>query len=176
MINYTPRLDRALRRSAWAHEQQGQHREGTDIPYIIHTVGAMVCASNATDDEDILIACLLHDVLEDVDSTIYSRQDMINEFGNRVVGIVDDVTKNSDLDNWRDQSSAYLNHLENHASDEAIIVSASDKIHNLLSTIEDYKIIGDKIWLRFSTKNRDDQIWWYQSILDVITRRSALSS
>lgn len=98
---------------------------------------------------------------------------MINEFGNRVVGIVDDVTKNSDLDNWRDQSSAYLNHLENHASDEAIIVSASDKIHNLLSTIEDYKIIGDKIWRRFSTKNRDDQIWWYQSILDVITRRNA---
>ena len=62
MINYTERLDKALRKAAWSHEQQGQHRKGSDIPYIIHPVGAMMIASNATDDEDILIACLMHDV------------------------------------------------------------------------------------------------------------------
>lgn len=35
----------------------------------------MMIASE-TEDEDVLIACLLHDILEDVDSSIYSEDDM----------------------------------------------------------------------------------------------------
>ncbi len=173
MINYTPRLDKALRRAAWAHEQAGQHRKGTDIPYIIHPVAVMMIASNVTSDEDILIACLMHDVLEDVDNHIYSQADMRSEFGDRVTEIVKDITKDGATTDWHERSKAYLNHLANKASDEAVIVSASDKIHNLLSIIEDYKEVGDDIWLRFSTKSRDDQIWWYTSILQVITERGA---
>ncbi len=173
MINYANRLDKAIKKAAWAHEQQGQHRKGTDIPYIIHPVGVMMIASNATDDEDILIACLFHDILEDVDRAIYSREDMTRDFGERVVGIVNDVTKDDRVKDWHDRSRAYLDHLENHASDEAVIVNASDKIHNLLSIIQDYKEIGEDIWQRFSTKSRDDQAWWYKSILEVITKRQA---
>jgi len=41
MIKYTDRLDSAIRKAAWAHEQQDQHRKGTDIPYIIHPFGVM---------------------------------------------------------------------------------------------------------------------------------------
>lgn len=173
MINYTPRLDKALRKAAWAHEQAGQHRTGTDIPYIIHPVGVMMIASEATADEDALIACLFHDVLEDVSPEIYSQEGMECEFGERVVSIVRDVTKDSSVGGWKARSEAYLDHLANQASDEAVIVGASDKIHNLLSTIEDYREVGDDIWLRFSTKSRDDQIWWYTSILQVITERDA---
>lgn len=173
MINYTPRLDKALRRAAWAHEQAGQHRKGTDIPYIIHPVGVMMTASVTTTDEDILIACLFHDVLEDVSSEIYGSEDMKHEFGERVVSIVRDVTKDSSVGGWRARSEVYLDHLANQASDEAVIVGASDKIHNLLSTIEDYKEVGDDIWLRFGTKSRDDQVWWYTSVLQVITERNA---
>ncbi len=71
MINYTSRLDNAVREAARAHEIEGQHRKGTDIPYIIHPFGVMMIASNATDDEDVLIACLMHDVLEDVNRVQY---------------------------------------------------------------------------------------------------------
>ncbi len=42
MINYTHRLDKAIRIAAWAHEQQLQHRKGTDIPYIIHPFGVIL--------------------------------------------------------------------------------------------------------------------------------------
>lgn len=51
MINVTSRLDKAIRRAAWAHEQAGQHRKGTDVPYIVHPSGVMIIASNVTDDE-----------------------------------------------------------------------------------------------------------------------------
>lgn len=173
MIHYTERLDAAIRKAAWAHEQQGQHRKGSDIPYIIHPVGVMMIASNATDDEDILIACLMHDVLEDVDTTIYSEADMRAEFGDRVVGFVKDVTKDDSVADWHERSKAYLDHLEHRASDGAVIVSASDKIHNLLSVLADYEVYGDDIWKRFTTNNSADQVWWYGAILDVITKRGA---
>ena len=173
MINYTERLDNAVMKAAWAHEQQGQHRKETDIPYIIHPFGVMSIASNATDDEDILIACLFHDILEDVDSKIYDREDMEREFGKRVVRIVEDVTKDDVIENWRSRSEAYLKHLGSKACDEAIIVSISDKNHNLLSTIGDYKLVGDNIWQRFTTKSREDQIWWYKSILETTSKRNA---
>ncbi len=173
MINYTERFDKALRKAAWAHEQQKQHRKGSDIPYIIHPVGVMMIASNVTDDEDILIACLMHDVLEDVDSTIYDEAMMREDFGVRVVTIVKDVTKDDDKKVWRERSKAYLHHLEYKACEQAVIVSASDKIHNLLSVLVDHSTYGDDIWARFTTKSSADQLWWYESILRVIKKRQA---
>lgn len=174
MINYTTRLDKAIQKAAWAHEQAGQHRKASDnIPYVIHPFGVMVIAGNATDDEDILIACLLHDVLEDVESAIYDEAHMRADFGDRVVSFVKDVTKDSSVSDWRKRSLAYLDHLENKASDGAVIVSACDKIHNLLSTLADYQTHGENIWERFTTKNSADQLWWYESILEVITKRGA---
>ncbi len=171
MINYTERLDKAIRKAAWAHEQAGQHRKGTDIPYIIHPFGTMLVASNATDDEDVLIACLMHDVLEDVDPSIHDEEAMRKDFGDRVVSIVKEVTKDNSVTDWRKRSEAYLHHLETEASYEAVIVSAADKIHNLLSILSDYQDVGNALWNRFSTKNIDDQLWWYQSILSVIKGR-----
>lgn len=173
MIYYTERLDSALRKTAWAHEKTGQHRKGTDIPYIIHPVGVMMIASNITDDEDVLIACLLHDVLEDVDSGIYDENQMRQDFGNRVVQIVKDVSKDDSIPDWHERSRAYLHHLEFEASDEAVVVSTSDKIHNLISILIDYKACGEGLWDRFSTKNSADQLWWYESILAVIEKRKA---
>jgi len=173
MINYTNRLDSAIKKAAWAHEQAGQHRKGTDIPYIIHPIGVMMIASNVTDDEDILIACLLHDVLEDVDSKIYDADKMREKFGDRVVSIVKDITKDQTKSDWYEIAKVYLDHLEFKACDEAVIVSAADKIHNLMSVLKDYDKIGDKLWDKFSTKSSADQLWWYQSILAVITKRNA---
>ena len=173
MINFTERLDKAIRISAWAHEQAGQHRKGTDIPYIIHPFGVMVIASNATDDEDVLIACLLHDVLEDVEDSIYSIDDMLRDFGERVVGIVKDVTKDPSLRDWHEVSRAYLNHLEHQASDQAVIVSAADKIHNILSVHTDFDAHGDQLWERFSTKSAGDQLWWYSEISTCVAKRKA---
>jgi len=172
MVNYTNRLDGAIRRAAWAHEKQNQHRTGTDIPYIIHPFGVMTIAGNYTDNEDVLVACLLHDVLEDVDANIYNEFDMELEFGQKVVLIVKDVTNNRNISDWHERSRDYLAHLENIASDEAVVVSAADKMHNLKSTLIDYGIYGDNLWQRFATKNAADQVWWYQSVFKIVCKRN----
>lgn len=171
MIQFTERLDKALRMAARAHEKQGQHRKGSDIPYIIHPVGVMLIANQATDDEDTLIACLLHDVLEDVDPEIYSEDDMRRDFGDQVVRIINDVTNSPNIQDWHENRQAYADHLEREACDEAVIVSSADKIHNLTSTITDYKVTGDDLWQRFTTKNVNDQFWWYETILGVLKKR-----
>ena len=171
MINYTNRLDKAIRISAWAHEKQGQHRKGSDTPYVVHPFGVMIIASNVTDDEDVLIACLLHDILEDVDSDIYDESTMAEDFGDKVVGIVKDVTKDESEKIWRKRSDAYISHLEHEASDEAVIVCASDKTHNLLSILADFETRGNELWEVFTTKSSSDQLWWYESVLGVITKR-----
>ncbi|PKL31639.1 bifunctional (p)ppGpp synthetase/guanosine-3',5'-bis(diphosphate) 3'-pyrophosphohydrolase [Candidatus Saccharibacteria bacterium HGW-Saccharibacteria-1] len=175
MINYTKKLDMAIRRAAWAHGKQKQYRNGTDIPYIIHPFGVMTIASNYTNDEDVLIACLMHDILEDVSIELYNESDMRLEFGDDITEIVKDVTKDSNLSDWHIQSKDYLNHLDNYACQKAVIVSAADKMHNLLSTLTDYEIVGDELWQRFTTKNVADQLWWYESILDVVSRRSEIA-
>jgi len=173
MIAYTPRLDMGIRISATVHERAGQHRKGSDIPYISHPFGVMLIASNATKDEDVLIASLMHDVLEDVPSDIYSEANMRRDFGRRVVSIVKDVTKNDDQPDWHLRGAEYLDHLRGKACDEAIIVSTADKIHNLQSILIDHALEGDAVWQRFSTKSAADQLWWYSSVLDVVTERQA---
>jgi len=35
----------------------------------------------------------------------------------------------------------------------------------------DYDSVGDEVWLRFRTKNAEDQKWWYRSVLEVAKER-----
>jgi (p)ppGpp synthase/HD superfamily hydrolase len=173
MINYTNRLDAAIRIAATAHREQ--RRKGSDTPYIIHPFGVMLIASNVTANEDTLIACLFHDIIEDVPKE-YSAEQMRKDFGDKVLRIVLDVTKDENIEDWHERSKAYLKHLEYGAGEEAIIVSSADKIHNLKSVLTDYGKVGDKLWDRFSTKSGADQLWWYESILEIITKRKAPAS
>lgn len=161
------RLDQAIRTSAVAHNDQ--KRKGTNIPYVIHPFSVMLIASEVTVDEDTLIACLFHDILEDA-SEYYSKEQMVEDFGQKVADIVASVTKNSKLNDWLERSEFYLKHIENEASNEAVIVCAADKVHNLMSILNDYEEIGDEIWERFSS-DKHQQLWWYRSILGLLRNR-----
>lgn len=160
------RLDNAIRVATRAH--QYQKRKGSDMPYIVHPFAVMTIASRATRDEDVLIACLFHDIIEDVPEQ-YSREQMVAEFGEQVAVIVDGVTKDDSIASWRERSDAYLAHL-NTASIESVIVSAADKIHNLQSILIDHEEIGEKIWERFNA-GKEQQVWWYESVLQIVTDR-----
>ena len=167
MITMTPRLSTAINKATWAH--RNQTRKGSGLPYILHPYSVMCIAGQATSDEDTLIACLMHDVIEDVPEE-YSADQMRADFGDRVLDIVLGVTKNDSLPNWQDRADAYLHHLEHEASDESVIVSCADKIHNLMSILADYNAIGDELWTRFNA-GKEKQIWWYQSILQAVSKR-----
>ncbi len=163
----TSRLEKAIRCSAWAH--RNQKRKGTGLPYIIHPFGVMAIASEVTQDEDTLIACLLHDVLEDVPKE-YPEEAIRTDFGNNVASIVKGVTKDTAISDWHERSRAYLQTLAKEAPDESIIVACSDKIHNLMAILDDHSSQGDEVWTIFKT-GKDSQVWWYTSVRDVVRSR-----
>ena len=162
----SPRLIQAINTAAWAHRDHV--RKGTDIPYVSHVVGVMHLVSQVTDDEDVLIAALFHDILEDVPEE-YSPQRMAEEFGDRVVELVRGVTKDSSLSSWQDRSDAYLAHLRE-ADDGSVLISAADKLHNLLSIHADLDTLGDELWGRFNS-GKERQLWWYRSVADLVQER-----
>ena len=162
----SPRLIQAINTAAWAHRDHV--RKGTDIPYVSHVVGVMHLVSQVTDDEDVLVAALFHDILEDVPEE-YSPQRMAEEFGDRVVELVRGVTKDSSLSSWQDRSDAYLAHLRE-ADDGSVLISAADKLHNLLSIHADLDQLGDELWGRFNS-GKERQLWWYRSVADLVQER-----
>lgn len=162
----SPRLIRAINTAAWAH--RNQTRKASELPYVSHVFGVMALLAQVTDDEDVLIAGLFHDIIEDVPEE-YSAERMTEEFGQRVVDLVQWVTKNDDIQDWQARSEAYLARLAE-APVEAIMIAAADKLHNLLTSLDDLEHTGEKFWQRFSAP-KDRQHWWYGEVLAIVQRR-----
>lgn len=171
-MKFTPAIQYAINRAAELHK--GQMRKVSGVPFFTHPFGVALILSNFTDDEDIIIAGLLHDVLEDVRG--YSYDDMKREFGRGIADIVRGVTeeksprtKRSAKETWMERKATYLEKLKKD-SYEAMMISAADKMHNLYSMIEEYKISGDAIWSKFNAPE-ERKLWFYGEVLRVLKER-----
>jgi len=70
-----------------------QFRNDGETPYISHPIGVRCILQDLTDDEDIIIAGILHDVVED---TPASLQDVSALFGKRAAMFVEETMKSED--------------------------------------------------------------------------------
>ena len=163
----TTRLMRAMNTAAVNHRDHV--RKGSGIPYIAHLLAVHHLVAQYTENEDVQIAALFHDTLEDVPER-YSEKDMRREFGDRVTDLVRHLSKDDALPDWRARAAAYLRHLEHDAPDEAVLISAADKLHNLMSILDDHATHGDALWERFNS-GRENQRWWYGEIHRVVEKR-----
>ena len=80
-------IEKAYRYAAKAHE--GQKRKSGE-PYIIHPLYVAIILADLEMDQETIAAGLLHDVVED---TIYTKEEIEQEFGPDVALLVDGVTK-----------------------------------------------------------------------------------
>jgi (p)ppGpp synthase/HD superfamily hydrolase len=171
-MNLSPKIQKALNVASVQHE--GQKRKAGGLPYITHPFSVAIILSSFTDDEDILCAGLLHDVLEDTIG--YSYDDMKRDFGVRVADCVKNVSEDKDprvksdeKENWQERKEKYLIQLGN-ADEVAIFVSVADKIHNLSSMIEAYKLEGEKLWERFNSP-ASKKYWFYEEVYKIASRK-----
>jgi GTP diphosphokinase / guanosine-3',5'-bis(diphosphate) 3'-diphosphatase len=82
-------LTDAIRFAVGAHE--GQKRKGSGLPYIVHPLEVMqILLRHGVDDEETLVAAVLHDAVEDTDVTIEAIRE---RYGERVAAIVAALTK-----------------------------------------------------------------------------------
>ena len=162
------RFERAL---IFAHRKHnGQRRKKTAIPYISHLLGVAGLVLEAGGDEDLAIAGLLHDVVEDCGGASVLKE-VRAQFGRRVAGVVEGCTDTDVAPKppWRKRKEDYLKHLRN-ADADARLVSAADKLHNVSSILADYRESGESIWERFQGK-REGTLWYYRALSEEFERK-----
>jgi (p)ppGpp synthase/HD superfamily hydrolase len=162
-VKLGPRFLRAFEFAAEKHA--GQARKGSTIPYIAHLMGVASLVLEAGGDQDLAIAALLHDVVEDCGGAPMLKE-VRKRFGARVAKIVDECT---DADSypkppWRERKEKYLRRLKK-ADADTRLVSAADKLNNVRSILSDYRAIGELVWARFNG-GRDGTLWYYRVLLD----------
>lgn len=167
----TERYTDAVAYAATAHA--AQRRKGTDIPYISHLLAVSGSVLEAGGDEDQAIAGLLHDVVED-QGGLPRAEAVRARFGDRVADIVlgcsDSMSEDAEAKApYVERKAAHIAHLRD-ASDDVLLVTAADKLHNARAIHTDLIIDGPDMLKRFNA--RPDQILtYYLSILDVLEYR-----
>ena len=149
-----------------------QTRKGGGIPYIAHLLGVASIALEHGANEDEAIAALLHDAIEDQGGAA-TREEIRCRFGDTVTEIVDGCTE-SDLTPkppWFERKQAYIAHIPK-ASPSVLLVSASDKLHNARSVLNDYRVLGDAVWERFQG-GKEGTLWYYHSLVDAFCRNGS---
>lgn len=122
---------RAARFAAWKHRDQRRKGRGR-LPYINHPLDlahVLWFEGNVT-DPTILAAALLHDTIEDTQTSLKELQ---GEFGDEIADIVREVTDESTLD-WRSRKKLQISRARS-ASQAAKLVKLADKICNLRSLV-----------------------------------------
>lgn len=159
-----------------AHD--GMRRKKSDTPYILHPMEAAVIVSTMTDDQNLIAAAALHDVVEDAGITI---EDIEEKFGKRVRELVESETedKRADLppsDTWRIRKEESLRVLERTEDIGVLILWIGDKLANMRSFYRDFKVEGVAMWQRFNQKDVNEQAWYYRSIVKLTERLSNTSA
>ena len=159
-----------------AHD--GMRRKKSDAPYILHPMEAAVIVGTMTDDQNLIAAAALHDVVEDADITI---EEIEEKFGKRVRELVESETedKRADLppaETWRIRKEESIEVLKNTDDIAVLMVWLGDKLANMRAIYRDFKVEGVAMWQRFNQKDINEQAWYYRSIADLTTRLSDTSA
>jgi (p)ppGpp synthase/HD superfamily hydrolase len=171
----TGRFDSALVYATHVHG--GQVRKGTSTPYVSHLLAVSATVLEYGGDEDLAIAALLHDAVEDQGGKA-RLEDIRNRFGDRVAHVVEacsdslaDTAKGERKADWQKRKENYLKHLDA-ADDDVLHVSLADKVHNARAILRDLRKpdVGESIWSRFS-QPRDRTLWYYRSLSNKFQKR-----
>ncbi len=165
-------FDKAMDLAVTAH--QGSTRKSSNTPYILHPAEVAAIASRMTDNLDVLCAALLHDVVEDANISL----DYIEkEFNSYVAMLVSCETENKRKDlpssqTWKIRKLESINDLAKITDKGAKIIWLADKLSNMRSIASVYAEIGDAVWNNFHQKDKDEQRWYYESVLENLTELS----
>lgn len=184
MTVISDRFTRAVDHARIAHATQV--RKGSNIPYLYHLLGVASLVIEFGGSEDLAIAGLLHDVIEDCGEV--HEQIIRTEFGDAVADIVRACTDGTaegkathaspeaKRDDWMARKLSYLVHLRQ-ATDDVLLVSGCDKLHNARAIVQDLEDpgVGAAVFDRF-TGGRQGTLGYYQSLSEIFWKRAAPTS
>lgn len=164
------RRNRALAFAARAHRDQLRKGTeeladdldqyiGTGVPYIMHPAAVGMLLLEHGEGDDVVIAGILHDVLEDTDA---NAELVEQEFGPKVAELVAAESEPEKSLPWRERKQYTIDHLER-AELDVKVIAAADKLHNVQSIQLDLADLGPSMWDRFNAPY-EDQRWYYREI------------
>jgi (p)ppGpp synthase/HD superfamily hydrolase len=165
-VTFSARFDDALAFAACAH--RSQIRKGTPdpgVPYIIHPMHVATILRVHGFDEDLCIAGLLHDTVEDCGS---DPNAIAAQFGADVADLVCAVSEQKtsatgEKRPWRDRKQDQLDHLR-HGGPRVAALKCADALHNAAQTVVDLERSGASVWKRFNA-GPADTVWYYRQIV-----------
>lgn len=172
-MELSQRFDQALQYVSGLHRPQV--RKGSGIPYLTHLLGVCSMALGYKADEEMAMAALLHDALEDgPENTGIPRAQIEREieekFGSRVLEMVRactdtavDTSTGGEKEEWEDRKARYIRHMERATDPDYLLVTCCDKLHNLRSIWQDREEVGEAIWERFTGK-KEGSLWYYREL------------
>lgn len=157
-------------------QHAGQVRKCSQAPYIVHLLDvAKHLISEPGVHEDIVVAGILHDTLEDTD---YTAEQLEKAFGTTVRKYVefntemakDNTSPETDKrKTWRLRKEHTIKSCET-ASREELLILLADKLSNLQALKEDLQIYGDSAWDCFNA-SKDNIAWYYRALRQVLADR-----
>ena len=137
---------------------RGAVRKATTIPYILHPLEAMLILASVKADTSLLIAGVLHDTVEDTDTTL---EEIAEQFGPEVADLVSANSEDKSK-SWDERKSHTIQSLQDAPLRIKMLVAA-DKIANLRSIAADDQMLGNDLWKRFNAP-KEKQAWYYYGI------------
>jgi len=97
-------------------------------------------------------------------------RDIEHNFGSNVARMVEGLSDSLSGDPgnkkpWLERKQTYIQRLREEPADVQLI-SAADKLYNARAILEDYRLIGPRVWERFK-RGRNDQIGYFDELIKV---------
>lgn len=165
---YSYAIEQAIKAASVLHKDHVR-KGSVPYPYVTHVFAVAMIVSDYTQEENIIVAALLHDTLEDTD---YTEKELADDFGGPVRDLVVQITEphmeiSSDLDLF-EQKKQYVKKLKD-AKEDALIIVAAEKIHNMRSTVEEYLDNHTGFIADFGS-SIEERLLIYQEISNVLNR------
>ena len=169
-------ITEAIEFAAKVHD--GMRRKKSNTPYILHPLEAAVIVGMMTDDQEVIAAAVLHDVVEDTSVTI---EEIEEKFGKRIRDLVESETENKRPDippseTWRIRKEESLKVLQEANDIGVLMIWLGDKLANMRSIYHEFQIKGMSMWEKFNQKDVNEHAWYYYSIAKLTERLSHTSA
>ena len=147
---------------------QGKVRKLGNTPYILHPLEVAQILSAMTNDQDVITAGILHDIIEDTDGTL---EEIEKRFGERVAFLVSSESENaypgeSKDASWKRRKEESLKVLKNTDDQGVRMLWLADKLANIRSLASGYSEYGEQLWESFHQRDPEMHHWYYQTVAE----------
>lgn len=149
---------------------QGMLRKFSGIPAILHPIEVAQILSTMTDDQEVVTAGILHDIVEDTDGTLAEIE---KRFGKRVADLVDSESEDKipgedKRATWQRRKESSLAVLRNSTDIGVKMLWLADKLANIRSLARVYSEQGDAMWSELHQSDPEMHRWYYRTVAETV--------